>query len=205
MCLFVKLKKQLTPNILYSVQHQRPWPQLSQSIARKSKSNILLLEKTQTHTNTPLSKNSTNEPLCTSGLSEGFPQAWQHTFYASKHARRHTAAQWVAADPTRIFAYTSPQDPNAASTLGRIVPALFIHRLHSQSTRLFIIFILVEPFVPENKELIWLIRKWKTVICLRSSTEKTKTRQVGEDWEIWSEGSHYKAVFGLVLLQLVHL
>lgn len=135
-----------------------------------------------THENPSLLRISTNELLCTADSSPLFLQARQHTLTrANMPARRQEAVLWVTADPTRIFVYTSPQDPNTASTLGGIVLALFIHRLHSQSNRLFIIFILVEPFVLENKELIWLSAK--IVICLLFSTWKTKSARGLRDLE----------------------
>lgn len=127
-----------------------------------------------THKNPSLLRIPTNELLCTAGSSPLFLQARQHTLTrANMPARRQEAVLWVTADPTRIFVYTSPQDPNTASTLGGIVLALFIHRLHSQSNRLFIIFILVWAFCPGEQGAY--LTKWKN--CHMSALFNTENKE----------------------------
>lgn len=109
-----------------------------------------------------------------------------------------------------ICVYMSPQDQNTSSTLSRIVLRLFIHLRYSQTARLAVIFILVEPFVPQNKELILLITKREIVIllisCLQSyqfnNGDKEKESERGlRDLE---GGKSLQSIIWLVSLQLFH-
>lgn len=117
----------------------------------------------------------------------------------------------MTGDPTRVFVYMSPQDQNTSSTLSCIVLKLFIHLLYSQTARLAVVFILVEPFVPQNKELILLISKREIVIllisCLQSyqfnNGDKEKDSERGlRDME---RGKSLQSIIWLVSLQLFHL
>lgn len=153
------------------------------------------------HKNPSLLRIPTNELLCSVGSSQLFLQARQHTLTrANMPARRQEAVLWVTADPTRIFVYTSPQDPNTASTLGGIVLALFIHGLQSQSNRLFIIFILVGAFCPGEQGAY--LTKWKNCRMSAHIIMETKSARGLRDLE--GEKSLQSHIW-LVRLQLPHL
>lgn len=120
------------------------------------------------------------------------------SIYSSKHT--HTLTDSSAVNDSRSYEDICAHVPSGP----KHSDVLYQHYLYTclivkppDSTYSF------EPFVPENKELLLLITKRKTVICLLYSAKKTKRRQVREDGEIWRKS--FQSSIWLVLHQLFHL